>query len=173
MNKLKYILMKILSKFLSTKLKGNILNVKIGKNPNFGKNHNFGSEPYLISIGDNFNSASNINFITHDGSIRVIRNLYPEYKRSDLIGKINIGNNVFIGMNVNILPNTNIEDNVIIGAGSIVKGLIKKNSVYAGIPAKYICTIEEYLNKNKNNFLESKHLNYFQKKKFLEEKEGL
>ena len=45
------------------------------------------------------------------------------------------------------LPNTIIEDNVIIGAGSIVKGHIKANGVYAGNPVKYICSIEEYTNK--------------------------
>lgn len=166
--KIKYILLKIYSKFLPTKKSAYILGVKVGDNSNFGKNHNFGSEPYLITIGDNFNSASNINFITHDGSIRVLRNLYPQYAKSDLIKEIIIGNNVFIGMNVNILPGTIIENNVIIGAGSIVKGNILANSVYAGIPAKYICSINDYMEKNKDSFIETKHLNYFEKKEFLE-----
>jgi len=166
-NKIKYIILKVIVKLLSTEKKAILLGVHIGRNNNFGKNHNFGSEPYLIKIGNNFNSASNINFITHDGSIRVLRNLYPEYAKSDLIKPIIIGNNVFIGMNVNILPGTHIGDNVIIGAGSIVKGQIESNSIYAGVPAKFICSIENYFEKNKAKFIETKHLDYFEKKDYL------
>lgn len=166
-NKIKYILLKLISKLLSTKRLASFLEVSVGKNPNFGKNINFGSEPYLITIGDNFNSASNINFITHDGSIRVLRNLDTKYNKSDLIKPINIGNNVFIGMNVNILPGTTIGNNVIIGTNSVVRGNLKSDSVYAGIPVKYLCSIKEYEEKNKNDFLETKHFNYFEKKKVL------
>lgn len=36
-------------------------------------------------------------------------------------GEIKIGNNVFIGSNCTILYDVNIGDNVIIGAGSLVK----------------------------------------------------
>jgi acetyltransferase-like isoleucine patch superfamily enzyme len=49
-----------------------------------------------------------------------------------------IGNNVFIGTNCSILPGTVIEDNVIVGAGSVAKGLLKTNSIYAGVPCRII-----------------------------------
>lgn len=47
-------------------------------------------------------------------------------------------------MNSIILRDTVIEDNVIIGAGSVVSGILEKNSVYAGVPARKIMSLEEY-----------------------------
>ncbi|MNR38520.1 Galactoside O-acetyltransferase [compost metagenome] len=70
-------------------------------------------------------------------------------ERFGYFGPIKIGDNVFIGYGVTILPNSNIGSNVIVGACSLVKGELKSNSVYAGIPAKYICSIDDYLNKIK------------------------
>src|SRR5690606_12118651 len=118
----------------------------------------FGSEPYLITIGDNFYSSSNVQFVTHDGSINVIRNKYPEYKQADIFKPITIGNNVFLGYGAIILPGTEIGDNVIIGAGSIVKGKVESDSIYAGMPAKFICSVDDYLNRNKDSFVYTKDL---------------
>ena len=66
-----------------------------------------------------------------------------------------IGNNVFIGMRSIILQGTNIGDNVIIGAGSVVSGKVESNSVYAGNPAKKICSLEEHKNKLAKRFPKS------------------
>ena len=60
---------------------------------------------------------------------------------------ITVGENVFIGMRSIILPGTVIGDNVIIGAGSLVKGTIPSNTVWAGIPARQIQSIEEFSEK--------------------------
>ncbi len=143
-----------------------VLGVQFGSNCNFGENGNFGTEPNFIKIGDNFYSSSNIQFVTHDGSVNVLRNMYKEYKNIDFFSPIIIGNNVFIGYGGTILPGTRIGNNVIIGAGSVVKGKLKNNSVYAGVPVKYICSIEEYVNKNK--FINTKHLNPENKKKYID-----
>ena len=35
-------------------------------------------------------------------------------------------------------------DNCILGAGSLLNSSMPDNSVYAGVPAKFICTVEEY-----------------------------
>jgi acetyltransferase-like isoleucine patch superfamily enzyme len=161
-NFLKLIYFKILSANKVAKLKG----VHFGKNCKF-LTKNFGSEAYLIYIGDDFYSSSNVRFITHDGSVNVLRNLYDKYKNIDLFAPIIIGNNVFIGNGVTILPGTTIEDNVIIGAGSIVKGVLKANSVYAGVPTKYISSLDNYKEKNEKNFLNTKHLNKIDKEIFL------
>lgn len=162
-NVIKSIYYKIISPNKFAKLRG----VKMGKNCLL-LTKSFGSEPYLITLGDNVATSGNVHFITHDGSMSVLRNLYPNLVHSDFIKPINIGNNVFIGLNTIILPGSIIEDNVIIGAGSIVKGKISKDSVYAGIPAKYICNIAEYMQKNKNDFYNTKQLNETEKKKFFE-----
>lgn len=154
---------KIISPNKFAKLRG----VKMGSNCSL-LTKNFGSEPYLITLGDNVSTSGNVHFITHDGSMSVLRNLYSELKDADLIKPINVGNNVFIGINTIILPGSVIEDNVIIGAGSIVKGKVNKNSVYAGIPAKYICSIDKYASKNNDYFHNTKSFNEIEKKNYFE-----
>lgn len=60
-------------------------------------------------------------------------------------------NRVFIGADSIVCCNTRIGDNVIIGAGSVVTHDIPSNSVYAGNPARCICSFEEYQQKHKEN----------------------
>lgn len=60
------------------------------------------------------------------------------------VGIVSIGNHVFIGYGATILCNTRIGDNVIIGAGSVVAGDIPSGCVYAGNPARFIKTTEEF-----------------------------
>ena len=57
--------------------------------------------------------------------------------------------NVFIGSGTRILYNTRIGSNVIIGSGSLVNKDVPDNSVYAGVPARYICSFDEYVEKAK------------------------
>lgn len=64
-----------------------------------------------------------------------------------LDGSIEIKENVFVGLRVTILPNTIIERNCIVGAGSVIKGHIPEGSVVVGNPAKVICSIEDYKKK--------------------------
>ena len=51
---------------------------------------------------------------------------------------IHIGNDVWIGGNVTILPGVSIGDNVIIGAGAVVTKDIPDNCVVGGVPAKVL-----------------------------------
>lgn len=94
-----------------------------------------------ISIGDNCTLAPNVSMIAHDASTK--RHL--GYTR---IGKICIGNKVFIGASSIILPNVCIGDNSIIGAGSVVTRTIPANVVAAGNPCRVICDLKTYLEKN-------------------------
>lgn len=118
--------------------------VKIGKNVRFTGKPNWGSEPYLIEIGDNVTITQDITFINHDGGVGLFRKEYPDI---NIIGKIIIGNNVFIGARSIIMPGVVIGNNVVIAAGSIVTKNIPDKSVVAGVPAKVIKTLEEYKNK--------------------------
>jgi len=101
------------------------------------------SFPWLISIGDNVTLAMNVIVLAHDASMK--RKL--GYTR---IGKVDIGNNVFIGASTVILPNTTIGDNSIIGAGSVVSNNIPSNVVAAGNPAKVLSSVEEFWSKHKH-----------------------
>jgi len=165
---IKSIFNKIYFKFIRANKRAEIIGVKFGRNCKFNKGINFGTEPNFIKIGDNFYSSLNVQFITHDGSVNVLRNMYEEYKNIDFFSPILIGNNVFIGYGAIILPGSRIGDNVIVGAGSIVKGNLKSNSVYAGVPVKYICSIESYADKNKDKFIVTKHLCPEDKKKYID-----
>ena len=49
-----------------------------------------------------------------------------------------IGDNVWIGMNVCLLPGIEIGDNSIIGAGSVVTKNIPSNEIWAGNPARFV-----------------------------------
>lgn len=156
----------IRNKFISPNQLAHKLGVSYGKNCVF-RTRSFGSEPYLIEVGDNFETSSNVHFVTHDGSLSVIRNLYDEYSDVDIFNKIVIGDNVFIGINTTILPGTRIGNNVIVGAGSVVKGELKSNGVYVGTPAKYIFSIEEYKKKNEKDFVHTYLMEPIQKEAFI------
>lgn len=93
--------------------------------------------PWLISFGNNVTVSTNVTILAHDASPNVVG-------LGTKLGKVRIGNNVFIGTGSIILCNTSIGDNVIIGAGSVVSGIVESNSVYYGVPAKKHCTLDEY-----------------------------
>ena len=54
---------------------------------------------------------------------------------------IEIGNNVWIGGNVIVLPGVKIGDNAVVGAGSVVNKDIPANVVAVGNPCKVIKNI--------------------------------
>lgn len=103
----------------------------------------FGSEPYLVELGDHVEVTNGCQFVTHDGAVWTLRNDL-ECAKIDKFGKIKVGNNVFIGINSIILPGVTIADNCIIGAGSIVTKSIPEGEVWAGAPARFISTVEQY-----------------------------
>jgi len=142
------------------------IGVNIGQNVKFygASVGMFGSEPWLITIGDNVHIVSGCNFITHDGGVLILRDKYPSL---ELTNRISIGNNVYIGLNSTILPGVTIEDNVIIGAGSVVSRDIPSNSVAAGVPAKVIKSLEDYLKKALINSLNLGHLPALEKERAL------
>lgn len=123
------------------KLKRNGL--EIGKNVNIEKGVIIDpSAPWLISIGNNVTIAPYVHILAHDASTK----LFTNYTK---LGKVIIGNNVFIGTKTVILPNIEIGNNVIIGAGSIVTKSIPSDSVVIGNPAKIICKTDEFINKHR------------------------
>lgn len=104
----------------------------------------WGSEPWIITIGNNVHLTDGIKFITHDGGTLICRDKEPSL---DITAPIIIGDNVYIGNNVILLPGVTIGDNVIIGAGAVVSKSIPSNSVAVGVPARVIESFEEYFEK--------------------------
>ena len=98
---------------------------------------------FLISIGDNV-TITGASVLSHDASTF-------KFLGYTKIGKVEIGNNVFIGRGAIVLPNTTIGNNVVVGANSVVSGTIEDNSVVVGNPCKKICSLDEYLYKHREN----------------------
>jgi acetyltransferase-like isoleucine patch superfamily enzyme len=116
----------------------------------------FGSEPFLISIGNNVTITSGVRFVTHDGSTWLIRD---SKGRRYSFNKIQINDNVFIGINSIILPGVLVDNDVIIGAGSVVTKSVPKGSIVAGNPAKIIGNFYDYKEKALNSFYSDIDLN--------------
>ena len=100
------------------------------------------SHCWLISMGDHVTLAPGTTILAHDASLK-------ESLGYTMLGKVKIGNNVFIGAGSVVLPNVTIGNDVIIGAGSIVTKDIPSNSVAVGNPARVIKTFEEYFEENR------------------------
>lgn len=103
--------------------------------------------PRLISLGDNVWIASHVDFISHDVIHRMLNNSTFDRTFEEKIGCIDIKDNVFIGANSTILPDVAIGSNTVIAAGSVVNKSIPGNGVYGGVPAKYICSLDNFISK--------------------------
>lgn len=86
-----------------------------------------------IDIGDDCLIGQDVLIIDHDA-----HGIDPSERRTSIgnIRPITIGNNVWIGSKVVILPGAKIGDNCIVGAGTIVKGNFPDNTILAGNPAR-------------------------------------
>ena len=92
-----------------------------------------------VTFGDNVFVAPNCGFYTAGHPVEAaLRNKGLEYARP-----IVVGDNVWFGAGVSVLPGVIVGDNCVIGAGSVVTKDIPANSVAAGNPCKVIRTITE------------------------------
>lgn len=113
-----------------------------------GKNIHFGQNVFLNSgcrfqdqggiwIGDNA-------LIGHNAVLATLNHNPDPQKRGNLIpSRIVIGNDVWLGANVTVLPGVTIGDGAIIAAGAVVTKDVPARTVAGGVPAKVIKTIGE------------------------------
>ena len=139
--------------------------LKCGKGVTVMKNCDFGSEPYLITLGDNVRISNDVSFITHDGGSWVFRRYEGEYKNVVRFGRISVGDDTFLGARSVILPNVHIGKNCVIAAGAVVTKDIPDGSVAAGVPAKVLCSTEEYAERMKERMPEDWDTLEFEKNK--------
>lgn len=100
------------------------------------------SHCWHISIGNNVTLAPRVHILAHDTSTK----LFLGYTK---VANVSIGNRVFIGAGSIVLPGVTIGDDVVIGSGSVVTKSIPSNSVAVGNPAKVICSLDDYISKEK------------------------
>ncbi len=113
--------------------------------------------PQCIKFHSNIIVASNVLFVTHDATDRVLNNYLKEKKCQEIVGCIEVHDNVFIGSNVTILNNVSIGPNAIVAAGSVINKDVPPNSIYGGVPAKFIGKFDEYLEKRKEPMYPEKY----------------
>jgi protein capG len=122
------------------------------------------TEPWIITLGNHVHITDGVKFITHDGGTLLFRSQVPDL---EITKPITIGDDVYIGNNVIILPGVTVGNKVIIGAGAVVTKNIPDNSVVVGVPARVIKTTEEYFEKIQKESLHVGHLKGKEKDKEL------
>lgn len=119
------------------------LGMKVGSNckiqPGLVVDH---SNCWLIEIGNNVTIAPFVYLLAHDASTKMHLNCTK-------VGRVVIEDNCFLGARAIIMPGVTVGENSIVAAGSVVTRDVMKNSVVGGNPAKFICSLEDYLNKQK------------------------
>ena len=138
------------------------LGVKIGDNCLIAT-RDWPSEPYLITIGNNCQITSGVRFHTHGGA-NVIRREYPDF---DTFGKIVIEDWAYVGAGAQIMPGVTVGEGALVAAGSIVTKSVPPRVVVGGNPAKVLCSVEEYVERNLRYNLGTKGQSYSAKKELL------
>ncbi|MET0208522.1 MAG: acyltransferase [Burkholderiaceae bacterium] len=85
-----------------------------------------------VAIGPGLMLFCESNAVTPDGLFR------ERYQRAD----IRIGDNVFLGARVTVLPGSVIDDQVVVAAHSVVRGHLQAGWVYGGAPAKPLYRVD-------------------------------
>lgn len=98
------------------------------------------TDPAYVRIGNNV-VLSSCALIGHDGSTAVMDRAFGI--RTEVVGKIDIRDNVFIGFGAIVLPGVTIGPNALVAAGSVVNADVLPDSVVAGVPAKRIGSFAE------------------------------
>lgn len=119
------------------------MGMKVGKNVIYDSSCDFDvSHCWLITIGNNVTFGPRTYVLAHDASTK-------QYLGYTKIGKVTIDDGTFVGAGSIIMPGVHIGKNCIIGAYSVVTADIPDGCLCAGNPAKFICTTQEYIEKQK------------------------
>ncbi|WP_428243544.1 acyltransferase [Gynuella sp.] len=121
----------------------------------FGRLHSMGDDclinrdvrilnPEYTRIGNNVCLSSCI-LVGHNGAIAVLNKAYN--KKLDSVGKIDIKDNVFIGINAIVMPGVTIGPNALVAAGAVVTKDVQEGDIVAGVPARAIGRVDDLVHK--------------------------
>jgi maltose O-acetyltransferase len=100
------------------------------------------SHCFLISIGDDCGFGPDCLILAHDAQM-------DEYLDAARLGRVIIHPSCHIGARTTILAGVEIGPRTVVGANSVVTRSLPPDTVCAGNPAKVICSLEEYLQKHR------------------------
>ena len=112
-----------------------------------GKNIKLG-EDVFINSGCHFQDQGGItigdhSLVGHNCVLATLNHDQDPMKRADLHpAPIVIGNRVWLGANVTVLPGVTIGDGAIVAAGAVVSKDVPPNTVVGGTPARVLKTLE-------------------------------
>ena len=139
------------------------LGVIVGESTMISSYCNFSGEPFLIKIGNHVQITNNVSIYTHGGG-HVVRKEHPTF---DFFGKVIIEDWVYVGAFSQILPGVTIGEGALVASGSVVTKSVAPYSVVAGNPARFICTTDEFYQKNKKYDVKTYNLSNKEKKEYL------
>jgi len=96
------------------------------------------SNCYAISIGDWCGFGEQCLILAHDAQM-------DEFLDAGLVAKVTIHQSCHFGSRSVILPGVEVGPRTIVGANSVVAKSLPPETVCAGVPAKVICSLHEYL----------------------------
>jgi acetyltransferase-like isoleucine patch superfamily enzyme len=115
---------------------------------------NLGTEPWLVQIGNRVTIAQGVVFLTHDGANRVFRHCLAESSKwGNRFGPIRVLDNSFVGANSILMPGVSIGPSGIVGTASVVTRDVPPRTVVAGVPARPICSLDEYIERYKSKMI--------------------
>jgi acetyltransferase-like isoleucine patch superfamily enzyme len=120
---------------------GNVIYIMKGAHFRVGNNGYIGESNNIrcagrIELGDNVRISQFVSLI--DSQHRYLKRSILIGKQGFDVGKVTIGNDVWVGTNVAILPNVTIGNGVVVGAGSVVIRDIPDYAVVVGSPVRIL-----------------------------------
>jgi acetyltransferase-like isoleucine patch superfamily enzyme len=100
------------------------------------------TDPAYVRLGNNVH-LTGCTLFGHDGAVSMLKQAYGV--RLDKVGKIDIGDNVFVGHQAIIMPGVTIGPDAIVAAGAVVTRDVPPGSIVGGVPARVIGSVQEIL----------------------------
>lgn len=162
MNRIKSLCLELI-KIISPVRHARLIGVNLGNNCLIYRSMEWPSEPYLITIGNNVQLTRGVAIHTHGGG-NVIRRKVSDF---DAFGKVVIKDWAYIGSHAQIMPGVTIGEGAMVAAGSIVTKSVPDGMVVGGNPARLLCSVDEYFERNIQYNIHTKGLDEKEKKQRL------
>ena len=140
-----------------------LMGVRLGNNCLIYRSVEWPSEPYLVTIGNHVQITRGVAIHTHGGG-NVIRRSIPDF---DVFGKVEIKDWAYVGAHAQIMPGVTIGEGAMVAAGSIVTKSVPDGMVVGGNPARILCSVDEYLERNIKYNIGTKGMNSIEKREYL------